>query len=196
MPNESFDENNLLDEEYDSKKPIYMMSVEEKEHHVIYDENGLPNYYDRETDAWMPVRAFVSREDILEVKKNYPLPRLYPFRLISHLLFPFLIGAIAALSVYGILSAINQNLSLGYYFLIGGIIAFLGILFNLGDIIIFFVQVYQKKAPDEVRERCNLHPSCSFYCIYAIMKYGALIGIIKTIGRLHRCKGQDEVDEP
>lgn len=195
MSIENFDEKSLLDDETE-QKPIYAMNVTEKEHYIVYGDDGLPNYYDRETDAWIPVKAFVSREDILNVKKDYPLPKLYPFRIISRILFPLVIGALSALIIYFILQAFNITLALGIYFAIGGSIAALDFLFHLGDLIILIVQIYQKKAPDEVRERCHLHPSCSFYCIYAIMKYGTFIGLIKAIRRLKRCEGQDEIDEP
>ena len=60
---------------------------------------------------------------------------------------------------------------------------------------IWAIHFYQNKAPDKVRLRCVFEPSCSEYAILAIKKYGFIIGVIKTIGRLRRCHfpngGQD-----
>ena len=62
------------------------------------------------------------------------------------------------------------------------------LLMSLKRIFIFFVMLYQAKASDEIRLRCVFAPSCSEYMILSLKKYGATIGLIKGIGRLHRCK--------
>jgi putative membrane protein insertion efficiency factor len=49
------------------------------------------------------------------------------------------------------------------------------------------VRIYQRYAPDVVRNRCRFEPSCSQYMILAIEKYGVIRGIAKGIGRLKRC---------
>ena len=50
------------------------------------------------------------------------------------------------------------------------------------------VLCYKAFAPLEVRERCRFTPTCSTYMIMAINKYGLLIGFIKGIRRIKRCK--------
>lgn len=55
------------------------------------------------------------------------------------------------------------------------------------SILIWFVRLYQRYAPDHVRLRCVFTPSCSEYMILSIEKYGVIKGIIKGIDRLHRC---------
>ena len=60
--------------------------------------------------------------------------------------------------------------------------------------VIWLVHLYQNKAPDHVRLRCVMEPSCSEYMILAVEKYGVIRGVIKGIGRLNRCgkeKGED-----
>ncbi len=54
--------------------------------------------------------------------------------------------------------------------------------------VIGVVLAYKAFAPLEVRARCRFTPTCSTYMIMAINKYGLIIGVIKGIGRLLRCK--------
>lgn len=53
--------------------------------------------------------------------------------------------------------------------------------------VITAIKIYQRFAPDSVREKCRFEPSCSQYMILAIEKYGLLRGVKKGIGRLRRC---------
>ena len=49
------------------------------------------------------------------------------------------------------------------------------------------VRIYQRYAPDAIRNKCRFEPSCSQYMILAIEKYGLFKGIAKGIGRIGRC---------
>lgn len=60
--------------------------------------------------------------------------------------------------------------------------------FFLRRSVIGAVLLYKVLAPAHVRERCRFQPTCSTYMILAINKYGLIIGIIKGIKRLLRCK--------
>lgn len=62
--------------------------------------------------------------------------------------------------------------------------------------IIWLVRFYQNKAPDEVRLRCVMEPSCSVYMIMAVEKYGVIRGVCKGIDRLFRCGHENRVDYP
>lgn len=56
--------------------------------------------------------------------------------------------------------------------------------------VIDIIKLYQHYAPEHVRRRCILMPSCSEFAIIAIRKYGLIIGSSITLYRLnHRCKG-------
>lgn len=55
-------------------------------------------------------------------------------------------------------------------------------------IVIFAVMVYQRLAPDKVRNRCRYEPSCSQYMIMAIRKYGAFKGVRRGVRRWQSCK--------
>lgn len=65
-------------------------------------------------------------------------------------------------------------------------------------IAILAIRLYQHYAPEEIRRRCLLKPTCSEYAIIVIKKYGVIIGTIKTWRRLkYRCRGDVYyIDEP
>jgi len=63
-------------------------------------------------------------------------------------------------------------------------------------IIIWFISLYQRYAKSETRLRCCFTPSCSEYAILALRKYGVLIGGIKAIKRLRRCRPPGGIDYP
>ena len=62
---------------------------------------------------------------------------------------------------------------------------------NLKRVVICSVHIYQRYAPDSIRNKCRFEPSCSEYMILAIEKYGLFKGVIKGIDRLKRCNTND-----
>lgn len=63
-------------------------------------------------------------------------------------------------------------------------------------VLIWSIRLYQRYAKSETRLRCRFVPSCSEYAVLAISKYGAVIGGVKTILRLLRCRSSGGVDFP
>lgn len=61
------------------------------------------------------------------------------------------------------------------------------ILFTTKRLFICAIKLYQKYAPDSLRNKCRFEPSCSEYMILAIEKYGLIKGLQKGICRLKRC---------
>jgi len=63
---------------------------------------------------------------------------------------------------------------------------------------IMAVKLYQHYAPEEVRRRCLLKPTCSEFAIIVLKKYGIIIGLIKIWRRLkYYCRGDVYyIDEP
>ena len=63
---------------------------------------------------------------------------------------------------------------------------------------ILCIKLYQHYAPESMRRRCLLKPTCSELAIIVIKKYGLLIGGIKTWIRLkYKCRGNVYyIDEP
>lgn len=76
-----------------------------------------------------------------------------------------------------------------------GVLYFMGVfcivgIFCLKSAAIGVIKLYQHYAPEDVRRRCLLKPTCSEYAILAIQKYGLLIGIYKSYIRLFKkCRG-------
>lgn len=50
------------------------------------------------------------------------------------------------------------------------------------------VRMYQRKAPQSLRDTCRFTPSCSAYMVLAVDKYGLLHGVLKGISRVLRCR--------
>ncbi|MDR2344127.1 MAG: membrane protein insertion efficiency factor YidD [Spirochaetaceae bacterium] len=65
-------------------------------------------------------------------------------------------------------------------------------------IVIGIVELYQRYAPEYMRRRCLLMPTCSEYMILAVKKYGAVRGVYKGVCRLFfRCRGNVYyIDDP
>ena len=61
------------------------------------------------------------------------------------------------------------------------------VIVRMRAILIWFIRVYQRFAPDEVRRRCVFTPTCSQYAIQALQRYGVIRGVPKIIKRLLRC---------
>lgn len=54
--------------------------------------------------------------------------------------------------------------------------------------VIGYILMYKAYAPLSVRGQCRFVPTCSTYMLIAIKKYGLIVGIIKGIRRICRCK--------
>jgi putative component of membrane protein insertase Oxa1/YidC/SpoIIIJ protein YidD len=61
---------------------------------------------------------------------------------------------------------------------------------RLRKLLVIAVELYQRYAPEEIRRRCTLMPTCSEYAILALRKYGVIVGLYRIYVRLTRtCKG-------
>lgn len=49
------------------------------------------------------------------------------------------------------------------------------------------IKIYQRYAPDSIRNKCRFEPSCSEYMILSLEKHGFIKGLKKGIERLKRC---------
>jgi putative component of membrane protein insertase Oxa1/YidC/SpoIIIJ protein YidD len=66
----------------------------------------------------------------------------------------------------------------------------ISVCFYARKIIVGLVMLYQHYAPEYMRRRCLLMPTCSEYMILAVEKYGVIRGMYKGINRLFtRCCG-------
>ncbi len=71
-----------------------------------------------------------------------------------------------------------------WVYLIYGVVTY----FLTQRFVIGMVLFYKAFAPLSVRSECRFEPTCSTYMIMAIQKYGLIIGVIKGIKRLLRCR--------
>lgn len=62
---------------------------------------------------------------------------------------------------------------------------------NAKQAIISLIRIYQRYAPDSVRNKCRFEPSCSQYMVLSLQKYGLWKGLQKGIRRLKRCNIHD-----
>lgn len=58
----------------------------------------------------------------------------------------------------------------------------------LSKLLISIIELYQRLAPEKIRNACRFTPTCSEYMKVAIDMYGAITGVKKGLKRLRRCK--------
>lgn len=90
------------------------------------------------------------------------------------------------ISLIGIILEVCFNILL-FSIIIPIIILIIYALVRLKSIIIFFIRLYQKFAPEHIRKSCRFEPSCSEYMILSLEKYGLVKGLKKGRDRLKRC---------
>ena len=54
-------------------------------------------------------------------------------------------------------------------------------------ILIFFIEIYQKRISPILGRRCKYYPTCSEYSRQAIIKYGAVKGVFLSLKRILKC---------
>lgn len=54
-------------------------------------------------------------------------------------------------------------------------------------ILIWFIRIYQLLLSPWLGNHCRFHPSCSYYAVEAIDRYGPLLGVWFAVRRLLRC---------
>jgi len=94
-----------------------------------------------------------------------------------------------AVGLYFLLAALK--VPFGYALFICIIAVFGALLLCLRRILICLVRIYQRFAPDSLRNKCRFEPSCSEYMILSLQKYGLWKGLAKGIDRLKRCNTDD-----
>lgn len=108
-------------------------------------------------------------------------PKINWWIIILNCMCPFVIlgGMYALLTFWGI--CVHMSVSATLLCLIPYLLV------NAKKAIICLIRIYQRYAPDSVRNKCRFESSCSQYMIMALHKYGLVYGLIKGIDRLKRC---------
>lgn len=105
------------------------------------------------------------------------------------ILFFVLLLFLGAAGTYLLLTALSLPASAAIWLCLAGVVVVL--LIYLKRILICLVRIYQRFAPDSIRNKCRFEPSCSQYMILSLQKYGLRKGLSKGIDRLKRCNAKD-----
>ena len=167
------------------------MDYKNDKDYIKHDKDG--NVFIKVSDSmWVPEssESDMSERDELDMKR-YSKPKIYVSGCIINILFPMLCIGIF---VY----VFKMIYEYSYIQMIVLYISFclLYLFIRVKDIAIFAIKIYQNKAPMSIRGACNFTPTCSDYMILSIQKYGLIIGVIKGLNRIKRCRGQKEEDWP
>ena len=54
-------------------------------------------------------------------------------------------------------------------------------------IVIFLIELYQKKISKYTKRNCRFYPTCAEYSKQASLKYGFLKGVLLSIKRISKC---------
>lgn len=120
---------------------------------------------------------------------NYERHLVRPAIRWPRILMFILLLAGGAYGAYRCLTAVSIPSHAVLWICLSGVLAV--ILLFLKRILICLVQIYQRYAPDSIRNKCRFEPSCSEYMILALEKYGLWKGLKKGINRLSRCNAND-----
>lgn len=145
---------------------------------VIFSEEQLHNLNEVGKELFKDEQDPRSSAYIRKLKR----PKISVIKVILfYILFPALVltALIVVLKYLGLstttIVVIVANILLAY------------ILLTTKRMFICAIRIYQRYAPDSLRNKCRFEPSCSEYMILAIEKYGLIKGLQKGICRLKRC---------
>ena len=145
---------------------------------IIFTEEQLHNLNEIGKDLFNDEQDPRSTAYIRKLKR----PKISVFRVILfYILFPALV--LTALIV--VLKYLGLSTTTIVVFV--AIILLAYILLTTKRMFICAIKIYQRYAPDSLRNKCRFEPSCSEYMILAIEKYGLIKGLKKGICRLKRC---------
>lgn len=118
-------------------------------------------------------------------KRIHVRPKINWWIIILNCMCPLVIlgGMYALLTFWGVRAHVSKSAILLCFILY--------LLVNAKKAIICLIRIYQRYAPDSVRNKCRFEPSCSQYMIMALQKHGLVKGLKKGIDRLKRCNIND-----
>ncbi len=149
-----------------------------------------------ETEDKILEEALAYEKIILQQIANPPSrivvrPKIAVWKDVLKLLVPFL-------ALVSVLILTGKYLISGVYLVLFCMIAGL-VYFRIfmKKILLTMIILYQKYAPEQIREACLFEPCCSEYMKRSIEKYGTFKGFIKGIKRIFRCRYPNGgIDEP
>lgn len=108
-------------------------------------------------------------------------PRIRWWSVALQLLLPLLAASVAGTVLH------RLSMPVWAIYAVPAVCLVLYTLLRLKSFFICAVRIYQRLAPDSIRNKCRFEPSCSQYMILSLEKYGLCKGLHKGVCRLKRC---------
>lgn len=121
----------------------------------------------------------------INYKRKLVRPRINWLKICVFSLIPFVVIAV----VFAILYTCDIDFIVGVGIALAFFLVYIVIITK--RTIICIIKLYQKFAPESIRNKCRFEPSCSEYMIISIEKYGLRKGMKAGIKRLKRCNTSD-----
>lgn len=161
---------------------------EEKAKEIKYDKEGNKLVYIG-NDLWVREDCLPTELDQKKYYARFAKPKFYILNIISEIFLPII--SLIIMCVCFRLAKIEFFSTIKNCILFVTVFLVVYFLIRLKDFFIFLIKLYQRFAPMSVRERCVFTPTCSDYTIICLKKYGIIVGGIKSIKRLKRCKNEN-----
>lgn len=154
------------------------------------------NYKIYETETESDTK-FIEESLVRQAKENFvPKAVIRPKVSVKKDVLKLSISAIILL-ILSVVLCVSDLLSTAVSLIFCIFIGIIWLIINSKKLIITMIIIYQKYAPEYVRNSCVFEPCCSEYMKKAITRYGTLKGTIKGVKRIMRCHypngGIDEI---
>lgn len=148
--------------------------------------------YETETDT-----KFIEESLVRQVKENFvPKAVIRPKVSVKKDVLKLSISAIIIL-ILSVVLCVSKLLSMAISLTFCIFIGIIWLIINSKKLMITTIIIYQKYAPEYMRNSCVFEPCCSEYMKRTILKYGTLKGFFKGIKRIMRCRYPNGgIDEP
>lgn len=159
----------------------------------------MPSQEEQRIAEWYVLRRPLTRPNTSFFKAILHIFAFFVVTLALHAMLYFLLDWLGVFSFMpDSLKEFQENNEVYFFIISTFLFVFIAAFFMAKRAIIGMIRLYQRYAPEDVRRRCLLKPTCSEYAILAIEKYGVIHGLKKTYIRLNKtCRGRTyRIDYP
>lgn len=150
--------------------------MESKEDNKIESQENYGVFYSSTKDEACQFVMRVCQEHTCECKIERPKIGIY--LIVLGLILPIFLMLSIVLIVFLMESLWKYALCVGLFIILSFLLKYIAFL---------WIKIYQRYAPQKIRQACLFNPSCSQYMLLAIEKYGFWKGFWKGLKRLGRC---------
>lgn len=137
--------------------------------------------YNTGNGLWLPIGYEIVQEYESKLSADVIRPQIQVIKIIAGIITSICTSMTLALLINNHLASIS---TLNIFI----ILVLASALFNLKEVVVLAIIFYQRFAPNKIRNRCIFIPTCSSYTILVLEKYGVIVGLIKAISRMTRCR--------